>query len=286
MHFPVLLDETLDYLAVRPDGLYLDCTSGWGGHTGAIARRLSSGLVIANDQDAESIEHARAATADCADRIRFHHGPFSRLPEALAAAGVERVNGLVADLGVSRPQLTDPERGFSFMSDGPVDMRMNRAQEETAADIVNFYGEKQLADLIFTLGEERRSRGIARAIVRARPIQGTRNLAKIIESAAPRTGPIHPATRTFMALRMAVNRELEELDALLELGPGLVASGGRMCVITFHSLEDRKVKRSFQQLVRGGRAIALTKHVVRPGDQEIRNNPPSRGAKLRVVEMR
>jgi 16S rRNA (cytosine1402-N4)-methyltransferase len=198
---------------------------------------------------------------------------------------VGQVHGLLADLGVSRYQLTEAERGFSMMADGPLDMRMDRTQRETASDLVNYSSEKDLADLIYTLGEERRSRRIARAIVRARFIQSTHHLAKVIESAAPRTGPLHPATRTFMALRMAVNRELEQLDALLAAIPELVAPGGRACMITFHSLEDRKVKQSFQALVRGGRAVSLTRHVVKPGEREIRTNPASRSAKLRAVEL-
>lgn len=285
MHVPVMAGEALEYLAVRPDGLYLDATCGLGGHTGAIARRLSTGIVIANDRDAESLELARRNTAECADRIRFHHNPFSRLDRALAGAGVERVNGLLADLGVSRYQLTGAERGFSMMAEGPLDMRMDRTQPLTASEIVNHSAEKALADLIYQLGEERRSRRIARAIVRARPIRSTTHLASVVELAAPRTGKTHPATQTFMALRLAVNRELDELDALLALAPRLVAPGGRIVVITFMSLEDRKVKQAFQELARSRRAVALTRHVVKPADEEIRENPPSRSAKLRAVEM-
>jgi 16S rRNA (cytosine1402-N4)-methyltransferase len=280
-----MLPEALEYLAPKPDGVYLDATCGLGGHTGAIARRLTTGFVIANDRDAESLEIARANTADCADRIRFHHGRFSGITEAVRGAGVERVGGILADLGVSRPQLTGPERGFSFMAEGPLDMRMDRSQQLTAADIVNYEDEKSLADLIFQLGEERRSRRIARAIVRARPIQTTSHLASVIEQAAPRTGKLHPATQTFMALRIAVNAELDELDALLSAAPNLAAPGGRIVVITFMSLEDRKVKHAFQELARSGRARLLTKHVVKPSDSEVALNPPSRSAKLRAVEM-
>jgi 16S rRNA (cytosine1402-N4)-methyltransferase len=285
MHVPVMAAEAIEYLAVRPEGAYLDATCGLGGHTGAIARRLTTGFVIANDRDAESLELARQNTADCVERIRFHHGPFSELPTAVASAGVERVSGLLADFGVSRFQLTGAERGFSMMAEGPLDMRMDRTQSLTAAEIVNHTGEKALADLIFQFGEERRSRRIARAIVRVRPIRSTTHLASVVELAAPRTGKIHPATQTFMALRIAVNREFEELDAFLELAPGLVVKGGRIVVITFMSLEDRRVKRAFQELVRSGRALALTKHVVKPGGAEIASNPPSRSAKLRAVEI-
>lgn len=286
MHVPVMLDEALEHLSLRPDGVYLDATCGLGGHTGAIARELTTGFVIANDRDPESLEMARRNTADCADRIRFHRGRFSELAAALSALGVERVDGLLADLGVSRYQLTEAERGFSIAAEGPLDMRMDRSQTGTAADIVNFSAEKELADLIYQLGEERRSRRIARAIVRARPIRSTSHLARVIESAAPRTERIHPATRTFMALRLAVNGELDELDALLEQAPEIVSPRGRIVIITFMSLEDRKVKQNFQKLVRSGRATLLTRRVVRPSEREVESNPSSRSAKLRALETR
>jgi len=286
MHIPVMLGECLEYLEIRPDGIYLDTTAGLGGHTGAIAARLSSGFVIANDRDAESLELAKLNTSQWADRIRFHHGAFSGLRSALAAFGVERVDGLLADLGVSRYQLTEPERGFSLMADGPLDMRQNRGQELTADEIVNFTPEKELADLIYRLGEERRSRRISRAIVRARPIHSTQRLSRVIETAVPRTSKIHPATQTFQALRMAVNDEQGELDQLLAAAPDLLRSGGRMVVLSFMSLEDRKVKQSFQALARAGRAEILTKHVLRPSSEETKDNPPSRSAKLRALEMK
>jgi 16S rRNA (cytosine1402-N4)-methyltransferase len=286
MHVPVMLGETLDYLAIRPDGVYLDMTAGLGGHTRAIAERLTTGFVIASDRDAESLERARQNTADVAERIRYHHGSFADVRRALESAAVERVDGLLADLGVSRYQLTDPERGFSLMADGPLDMRMDRSGGTTAADLVNFTSEKELADLIFRLGEERRSRQAARAIVRARPIHTTGQLARVVEQAVPRTGRLHPATQVFMAIRLMVNGELEQLDGLLEKAPELVAPGGRLVFITFMSLEDRRVKRSFQDMARSERAVILTKHVIRPSEEEIRGNPPSRSAKLRAVEIR
>jgi len=289
MHTPVMLNECLEYLALQPDGVYLDATAGSGGHTGAIARQLAelggSGRVLACDRDAESLELAKIGTADVASRIRFHQSLFSQLGKRLTAEKVSQLDGLLADLGVSRYQLTDGGRGFSLMADGPLDMRMGRDMPGTAADLVNFESEKDLADLIFGLGEERRSRRIARAIVRARPIETTGQLAKLIEQAVPRTEKIHPATRTFMALRLAVNRELEELDALLESLPDLVKPGGRAVIVTFMSLEDRKVKQSFQALAKAGRAQILTRHVVRPAEEEIRNNPSSRSAKLRALEL-
>jgi len=289
MHVPVMLAECLDYLNVRQEGVYLDATAGLGGHTGAIARRLDTGIVIACDRDAESLELARANTADCADRIRFHQALFSQVGETLAAVGVNQMDGLLADLGVSRYQLTEGARGFSLMADGPLDMRMSRGthagQERTAAEIVNYESEKELAGLIFSLGEERRSRKIARAIVRARPIQTTGQLAKLIEGVVPRTGKLHPATQTFMALRLAVNREMEELDALLEAIPRSLRKGGRAVILTFMSLEDRKVKLGFRAMAQDGVVKLLTRHVVRPTEEEIQRNPPSRSAKLRAVEI-
>jgi 16S rRNA (cytosine1402-N4)-methyltransferase len=278
-HFPVMLAETLEYLAVRPDGRYLDCTAGLGGHTRAIAERLTAGgVVIANDRDAQSLDVARRNTAEFADRIEYRHGKFSELNEA-------GLDGLVADLGVSRYQLTDPERGFSFQSEGPLDMRMDQTTGTTAADLVNHSAEKAIADWIYQSGEERRARKIARAIVRARPVRSTLHLADVVERAVPRTGPLHPATRTFMALRMVVNREQEELDALLERAPRMVKPGGRIVMISFMSLEDRKVKESFRELARAGKAVLLTKKPVTPAEQEVRENPPSRSAKLRAIVM-
>jgi 16S rRNA (cytosine1402-N4)-methyltransferase len=281
-HFPVMLNETLDYLAIRPEGTYLDATAGLGGHTGEIARRLTSGVVFSADRDPESIQIARQNTVDAADRIHFVHAKFSELPHKIDG----QVDGLLADLGVSRYQLTTPERGFSLMSEGPVDMRMDRSSGQSAADIVNYASEKEIADLLFYLGEERRSRKISRAIVRARPIRNTLHLADVIEGAVPRSGAMHPATRSFMALRLAVNEEQQELDALLESLPALMKPGGRVVVLTFMSLEDRKVKQAFQKLARGGSAVVLTKHVITPSGDEIRINPPSRSAKLRALEMR
>src|SRR6185295_11318153 len=285
MHFPVMLRESLEYLAIRPDGIYADCTAGLGGHTLAIAERLTSGLVLACDRDAESLEIARANSADYLSRIRFLKTSFARVGEALAAEGFSQLDGLLADLGASRYQLTSAERGFSFSADGPLDMRQDRSQPGTAADLVNFESEQQLADLIYQFGEERRSRRIARAVVRARPIKTTGQLAKLIEGAVPRTGKLHPATQTFMALRIAVNRELEELDALLESIPRLVKPGGRAVIITFMSLEDRRVKHAFQSMARGGSAEILTRHVVRPSEEEIAENAASRSAKLRAVQL-
>ncbi len=285
MHYPVLLPAVLEYLSPAADGVYLDATAGLGGHTAAIAQKLETGSVIACDRDAESLEQAKNNTVEWADRIRYRQARFSELRSALAGCGLKAVNGLLADLGASRYQLTDSARGFSFSVDGPLDMRMDRSRGLTAAEIVNTTAEKALADLLFHLGQERRARKIARAIVRARPIRSTLHLAGVVERTAPRTGRLHPATMTFMALRMAVNAEQEELDSLLGLGPEIVASGGRIVIISFMSLEDRKVKRSFQELARRGRARVLTKHVVKPPKEEVELNAASRSARLRAVEL-
>lgn len=285
IHIPVLSREVQEHIVVRPEGNYLDATTGLGGHTGQLAQKLTTGHVIANDRDADSLAMARENTRAWADRIWFHHGPFSKLDAAVTAFGLTKVDGLLADLGVSRYQLTEGERGFSLQSDGPLDMRMDRTGDLTAADIVNFYSEKELANVIYELGEERRSRRIARALVRARPVRSTLHMAQVIEGAVPRMGKLHPATLTFMALRRAVNQEPEELEALLRLAPEIVAPGGRIVIITFMSLEDREVKQGFQRLAREGRARIITKHVVTPGEDELRANPLSRSAKLRTLEM-
>ena len=260
MHVPVMPGEAADLLAIRPEGVYLDCTAGLGGHTALIAQRLTTGAVIANDRDALSLELARTNTAEWKDRICFHLGTFGSLAEAVEQAGFDKVDGLLADTGVSRYQLTSAARGFSFMTDGPLDMRMDQTGSRTAADLVNHTDEKTLADLIFQLGEERRARRIARAIVRARPLRSTLHLADVVERAVPRTGRLHPATKTFMALRMAVNEEPKELDRLLEIGPGLLKSGGRMVVISFMSSDDRAVKEKFKALGYSGQYTILTKH--------------------------
>jgi 16S rRNA (cytosine1402-N4)-methyltransferase len=285
MHFSVMAAEAIELLAVRAEGVYLDATAGLGGHTALIAERLTTGLAIANDRDEQSLALARENTRPWAERIRFHHGSFGDLWEAVRESGFEQVDGLLADLGVSRYQLTSAERGFSFLADGPLDMRMDQTTGMTAADLVNHTAEHALADLIYQLGEERRARKVARAIVRARPIRSTQHLADVVERAVPRTGRLHPATRTFQALRMAVNDEPGELDRLLEIAPQLVAPGGRIVMISFMSLDDRKVKTRFRELGVTGRAKILTKHPLQPGEQETARNAASRSAKLRAIEL-
>src|SRR5215471_1583651 len=285
MHVSVMPAESMEMLAVKPDGVYLDCTAGMGGHTKLIAAQLTTGYVIANDRDQESLAMARANTLEYAQRICFHYGDFGSLAEAVSQAGFLKIDGLLADLGVSRYQLTDPTRGFSFLQEGPLDMRMDSSRGKPAEVLVNHSDEKTLADLIYRFGEERRARRIARAIVRARPIRSTLHLADVVERAVPRTGRLHPATKTFMALRIAVNDEPGELDRLLRTGPELLKSGGRMVVISFMSIDDRKVKEKFRELGREGRAVILTKHPLQPGDTEIARNAASRSARLRAIEI-
>jgi 16S rRNA (cytosine1402-N4)-methyltransferase len=287
-HYPVLWREALEWLAPKPGSVWVDVTCGLGGHTLLLAGLPETARVISLDRDAESLAKARARAeeAGLAERITFRQSPFSQLRATLAGLECGRVDGLLCDLGVSRWQLTDPERGFTFQQAGPLDMRMDRSQELTAADLVNRASELELSDLFYHYAEERRApRKIAKALVRARPVRDTRHLAEIVASAVPRTGKLHPATRVFQALRMATNSEPEELDALLEQGPECVKPGGRWVVIAFQSLDDRKVKQAFQRLGRSGVARILTRHVVRPGEAEVRENAASRSAVLRALEM-
>ncbi len=287
-HIPVLLNEVVEWLRIQPAGMYLDCTLGAGGYARAIAERLTTGRLIAIDRDPYAMAAAQERLADLAGRVLYFQARFSELQRIWEQAGAMPLDGIAADLGVSREQLDRDERGFSFLTDGPLDMRMDPQQPLTVERIVNHYGEKPLSDLIYQFGEERRSRRIARAIVRARPLSGTRQLAEVIERAAPRTGRerIHPATRTFQALRIAVNDELGELEKLLETAPPLLAPGGRFVVVSFHSLEDRMVKLAFRSWSQRGVLAILTKHVIRPGEQELQTNPASRSAKLRAAERR
>ena len=284
-HYPVLLRESLEMLDPRPDGIYIEATAGLGNHSLAVAAKLSTGRLYACDRDAESLAKAEFNCVQLAERIEFVNCKFSELRAAMKQRGVERADGVLADLGVSRYQLTDSDRGFSFQNDGPLDMRMSRSDGQTAADIVNFTAEKQLADWIYQYGEERKSRQIATAILRARPIRSTLHLAGVIEKAVHRTGKLHPATKTFMALRQLVNEEPEELDALLEAAAELAAPSGRIAIISFMSLEDRRVKHKFQALAREGRAELLNKHVIVPSSEEVNLNSASRSGKLRALRM-
>jgi 16S rRNA (cytosine1402-N4)-methyltransferase len=282
-HYPVLLNEVLEYLSIDASGLYVDCTLGESHYAEAILARLDTGRLIAIDRDRDAIESARGRLSEWGDRVSFHHASYGDIETVV---GAERPRGIVADLGLSRGQFETPERGFSFQQNGPLDMRMDQTQQLTAATIVNHYDEREIADLIYGFGEERRSRRIAKAIVRGRPIRDTAHLAAIVARAVPRTPrmKIHPATKTFQALRIAVNNELEELDRFLESAPPLLAPGGRLAVVSFHSLEDRRVKQAFRSWQAREVLEPLHKRVVRPTDQEIAENPASRSAKLRAAE--
>ncbi len=288
-HEPVLLAEALAMLAVKPGGLYVDGTLGMGGHAAAI---LDAGAptarLVAFDRDAETMEKARAGLAAYGDRVRFVHGDFREIPRHLGDA---RADGILLDLGVSSVQLDTAGRGFSFQSDGPLDMRMDRSQGETAADVVNAMDEEDLANLIYEKGEDRRSRHIARAIVGARQkhrIETTAELAAIVRRASGRPAwkpGIDSATRTFQALRIHVNRELDRLAETMSDLAACLAAQGTLAVIAFHSLEDREVKHTFRALAGEGFEL-LAKKPVRPSDEESARNPRSRSARLRGLRRR
>jgi len=273
----------MEFLAPERGGFFVDATLGAGGHAEALLERGPEIRLLALDRDPDALALSQRRLARFGARVAFAAENFADLERVLDDSPA--ADGILADLGVSSMQLEQGPRGFSFRRDGPLDMRMDQTKGTTAADLVNYTAEKALADLIYQLGEERRARKIARAIVRARPIRSTRHLADVVERAAHRTGRLHPATQTFMALRIKVNAEQEELDRLLEMAPELVKSKGRVVVISFMSLEDRKVKNKFRDLDREGRATTLTKRPLRPTEDEVRANPAARSAKLRALEM-
>jgi len=311
-HVPVLLKEAIDFLAVRRGGTYLDATVGLGGHSSEIAKRLGApGHLIGFDKDPKALEIAAKRLAvrpslsadgetgsevqgaggempDC-PLVTLIHGSFAELASIERTADCEprtAYDGILADLGVSSLQIDDPERGFSFQADGPLDMRMNPMSGRTAEQVVNHLDERELADVIYEFGEERRSRRIARALVRSRPIMTTKQLVDVISAAARpmKHERIHPATRTFQALRIFVNRELDDLKALLEAAPRVLKPGGRLVVISFHSLEDRIVKDALREGAKSGVYRLLTKKPVTAAEEEIESNPRSRSAKLRAAE--
>ena len=295
-HVPVLLKEAIDFLAIKRGGTYIDATVGLGGHSFEIAKRLGApGHLIGLDKDPAALEIARErlvvggsslVVGEETDwpRITLLHRSFAELANDERRAAYD---GILADIGVSSLQLNDAARGFSFQAEGPLDMRMNPQAEQTAEQVVNQVDEVTLANLIYEFGEERRSRRIARAIVRSRPIGTTAQLAEIISAAARPMNQaerrIHPATRTFQALRIFVNHELNDLRALLDAAPQLLKSGGRLVIISFHSLEDRIVKDALREGVKQGYYQLLTKKPVTAGEEEIDRNPRSRSAKLRAA---
>jgi 16S rRNA (cytosine1402-N4)-methyltransferase len=285
-HTPVLAEEAVRWLRVEPGGTYVDATVGLGGHAEEIAKRLTTGRLIGLDRDERALEIARERLKDYGERVMLVQADFSRIDEVAREMELPPVDGILADLGVSSLQLDTAERGFSFRFAGPLDMRMGSEMAVTAAEIVNETAEVELANLLYRLGEERDSRRIARAIVRARPIRSTEHLATVVAGARTSRGrqKLHPATKTFLALRIAVNRELEALGQFLNRVPATLAPGGRWVVLSYHSLEDRLVKQKFQQLSREGVCAVLTRKVERPADAEIAANPRARSAKMRVAE--
>ena len=288
IHVPVLTVEALRFLRPEAGGVFLDCTVGLGGHARALLEAGATRL-IGLDRDTQALAEARVALAPWTDRVTLVHADYRDVDVVLDAQGIAAVDGALADLGLSSLQLDAPGRGFSFQRDEPLDMRMEVSGGETAAALVGRADEQELADAIFKFGEERFSRRIARAIVRARqdaPIETTGRLAAIVRRAVPRRGyqRIDPATRTFQALRIWVNRELEGLDRFLETVVQRLRTGARLAVITFHSLEDRIVKHTLRGLDQRAVVKVLTRKPIGPDDDEVRRNPRARSAKLRAAE--
>lgn len=292
-HWPVMQSEVLFWLRPKEGDIFLDCTVGYCGHAERILEASApDGIVVGIDRDFRALEEGRKRLERFGTRAVIIKGHFVELKRLLADRGISSVQGALFDLGVSSPQIDDPSRGFSFQAGGPLDMRMDQTTGATAAEIVNHTDEVDLANMIYEFGEERYSRRIARAIVRARvnqPFETTNELASVVEAAVPahyRRGRIHCATRTFQALRIAVNQELEHLEQALRNAADVLAPGGRLCVISFHSLEDRIVKHTFRALSgrADGKIEVLTKRPQVPTEEEIDRNPRSRSAKLRVIQ--
>ena len=281
-----MLDEVLEWLDVKPDGTYIDATLGAGGHSAAIAEKLRSGRLISLDRDAQALALAAQRLKSFGTTVKLVESSFSRIAEVVHELEIPGVDGVLADLGVSSMQLDQAARGFSFREAGPLDMRMSAEGDLTADEIVNRWSEEEIADTLYQGAEEHDSRRIARAIVRARPIRDTAHLATVVAGARKQWGRqrLHPATKTFLALRIAVNREMEELGQFLTRTPTTLVPGGRLVVLTYHSREDRMVKHAFQQGERDGILRVLTRHVVVPGEKELFENPRSRSAKLRCAE--
>ena len=289
-HVPVLLKEAIDFLAIKRGGTYIDATVGLGGHSLEIAKRLGApGHLIGLDKDPAALDEARVRLTSSGGEgwpeVVLLHGSFAEIGERFGAASAD---GLLADLGVSSLQLDTASRGFSFQAEGELDMRMNTQAGPTAEQVVNQTDEVTLANLIYEFGEERRSRRIARAIVRSRPIRTTAELAAVVSAAARPMNQaerrIHPATRTFQALRIFVNHELDDLRELLKAAPRVLKPGGRIVIISFHSLEDRIVKDAFREGAKQGHYRLLTKKPVTAGEEEIELNPRARSAKMRAAE--
>ncbi len=289
-HQSVLVEEALEYLSPLKGRVVVDGTLGAGGHARLILEKVAPRLLIGLDQDGEALEEAKENLADFGDRIMILHENFKNMHDRLNAIGVPMVDGILLDLGVSSMQLDDAERGFSFRASAPLDMRMNRQDPVTAEAVVNSVSREALAELFWKFGEERYSRKIADKILQARSrsrIRTTSQLAAIISEAVPagyRHGRIHPATRSFQALRIFVNREIEALEQFLSRVLESLNPQGRLLILSFHSLEDRMVKNAFRQFKKDGQGCILTKKPVRPGISEVHENPRARSARLRVFE--
>ena len=299
-HQPVLYHEIIHALQPKNKGRYVDGTLGAGGHARGILEACApDGRLLGLDVDPQALALARETLAPYGERIRLRQASYDSLAETLREIGWDKVDGILLDLGLSSMQLDSPERGFSFQQDAPLDMRFDPASPTTAADLVNALSGNELADLIFRYGEEHASRRIAQAIVKARPLQTTRQLAAVIESVMPRKGRVHPATQTFQALRIAVNDELERLENVLPQALAALRSGGRLAIISFHSLEDRIVKEYFRreskdqvnppyeriyEVERKATLKEINRKVIIPGEAEVKANPRARSAKLRIAE--
>ena len=302
-HIPVLYYETLDNLVINPDGVYIDCTLGGGSHSEGILERLSDkGLLISIDQDSNAIEYSKKRLEKFGPKWKVFKGNFENIDTIAYMAGVDKVDGILMDIGVSSKQLDDPERGFSYRYDVKLDMRMNIEQKISAYDVVNTYSEEQLSKIIFEYGEERYARKIAKLIVEERksfPIEKTSDLIALIKRAYPERSSKHPAKKTFQAIRIEVNRELEVLENAISKAVELLKVGGRLTIITFHSLEDRIVKNKFKDLatackcpkdipicVCGGvkKFEIITKKPIIPVDDELKNNNRAHSSKLRILE--
>ena len=304
-HYSVLLNECMEALNIRPDGIYVDGTLGMGGHSEQIAQRLTTGRLIAIDRDSMALERAGKRLAPYADRITFVHGNFRELPRLLRENGVDKADGMLFDLGVSSPQLDEAERGFSYMADAPLDMRMDKSETVTAWNVVNEWPEEKLKRILYDFGEERYAPRIAAAIAERRknsPLNTTAELVDVIRGAMPATAlreKQHPAKRSFQAIRIAVNDELDAVSELMENAVGLLNPGGRLAVISFHSLEDRIVKNAVASREHGCTCPrdfpvctcgfvqtlkSVTRKPILPSEAELAENPRSRSAKLRVAE--
>ena len=305
LHKPVLLDECIEALNIRPDGVYVDGTLGRAGHSREIAQRLTTGRLICIDRDMAAIDAAKERLAPWMDRVTLVHSNFSELGDVLRQAGIAGVDGMLFDLGVSSPQLDDASRGFSYMQDAPLDMRMDLTAPLSAYEIVNTWSGDELRRILYEYGEERYAPAIARAIVRTRenaPIRTTLELVDVIKSAMPSAAlreKQHPAKRSFQAIRISVNGELDALPPMLKAASDMLNPGGRLAVITFHSLEDRIIKRAMRDLARGctcppefpvcicgnrPKMKVLTRKPIVSGEAELKENPRARSAKLRVAE--